>query len=262
MGPTLVRFVFVTLAVASLFSPPVNAGVTDDIAPCVVFLMEDVPAGDNANIGSGFLVRSDNTVLLVTASHVAKHLEHTWQMVMPGSDGRAVILEASNLGWSVSSTADAAIAVLRPDDPQHHKALLDRSLPGNLVSARPLPPSRDIPLTVMGYPLGIGATGYVSPISIDTRAASGFVTLERADNKKLATFILLQDPSVGGLSGGPVFDTGKSYFGGGRMLSVRSGVSLVGLVHGTISDKTGGKFAAIVPATEINKLISDTLLAH
>jgi hypothetical protein len=38
-------------------------------------------------------------------------------------------------------------------------------------------------------------------------------------------------------------------------MTVRQGVSLVGLIHGVISDKTGGKFAAVVPSTEIAPLL-------
>lgn len=105
----------------------------------------------------------------------------------------------------------------------------------------------------MGYPLGLGSKGYVSPLTLETRAASGFITLKRFDNHKDATFILLQSPSVSGLSGGPVFDVGRPLIEGGTV-SPREGISLVGLVSGVIWDKTGGKFAMIVPATEISKL--------
>lgn len=38
-------------------------------------------------------------------------------------------------------------------------------------------------------------------------------------------------------------------------MTVRQGVSLVGFIHGVISDKTGGKFAAVVPSTEIAPLL-------
>jgi hypothetical protein len=108
----------------------------------------------------------------------------------------------------------------------------------------------------MGYPLGLGATGYVSPLSLETRAASGFITMSRFDNGKLADFILLQDPSIGGLSGGPVFDLGKSYLTGERKMISRQGWTLVGLVHGVISDQSGGKFTAVVPSTFIAPLFS------
>ena len=179
---------------------------------------------------------------------------------MPGADGKAVNGRISNIEWRSSTNADVAIARLRPTDTNQLNILLARSLPVHLLSARPLPPDRDIPLTVMGYPLGYGSglvsSEYVSPLSLETKAASGFITLPRFDNSEAATFILLQNPSIEGLSGGPVFDTGANYFGGERTMVVRGGVSIVGLVHGTIRDKTGGKLAAIVPATEIVKVLN------
>jgi len=107
----------------------------------------------------------------------------------------------------------------------------------------------------MGYPLGIGAGGYVSPLSLETKAASGFVTMPRFDTKQPAIFILLQNPSVGGLSGGPVFDTGMGHFGPGGQMIVRRGVSIVGLMHGEITDEGVGKLAAVVPASEIALLL-------
>jgi hypothetical protein len=98
--------------------------------------------------------------------------------------------------WEFSQQHDVAVLRLSPTGDQ--KAFpLARSLLAEFLIARPLPPSRDVTLTVMGYPLGIGTAGFVSPIAIETKAASGFVTLLRADTKQPATFILLQSPSVG-----------------------------------------------------------------
>jgi len=233
-----------------------NAGVTDDLAPCVVYLQQDVPEGQDANIGSGFLVRSGNAAYLVTAAHVARAVGKRIRIVMPGADGKPVRASLVGAAWRESSQADAAVNRLNIEE-SHREMILDRCAPIALFSSRELPPSRDIPLTVMGYPLGLGADGYVSPLSIETRAASGFITMRRFDNNQFATFIILQDPSVGGLSGGPVFDTGKGYFAGGRKMITREGVSIVGLIHGVIFDKTGGKFTAVVPSTEIVRLIGE-----
>jgi hypothetical protein len=245
LGLIIILFVFTSL----------NAGVTDDLVPCVIFLMQDVEPGQQAKIGSGFLVRKDNSSFIVTACHVAKEIGRNIRIILPRKDGHADEGRLENVEWIESPTADVALAKITLADPEHLRIILDRSVPIHLLSARPLPPSRDIPLTVMGYPLGLGVSGYVSPLSLETKAVSGFITLNRFDNNMPATFILLQDPSIGGLSGGPVFDTGKSYFSGGRQMQVREGVSVVGIIHGVISDKTGGKFAAVVPATEIVKLI-------
>jgi len=250
---------FIIVLVIVLIACPIHASVVDGLVPCVVFLMQEVDEGKEAFIGSGFLVRTDDKAFLITASHVSKTLGEKWLIVMPGQDGKAIKAHANNLIWKESSSADVAVMLLDIKDSERKKSILNRSLPLHLLSARPLPPSRDIPLTVMGYPLGLGSSGYVSPLSLETKAASGFITLPRFDNGQPAKFILLQDPSIGRLSGGPVFDTGMSYFEGGRKITVREGVSVVGIIHGVIFDKTGGKFSAVVPSTDILEVIEDML---
>lgn len=233
----------------------VRSGVTDDLVPCVVFLKQQVPAGKESKYGSGFLVKMNDRVFIVTASHVATAVGEKFSIVVPGAEGHPIMGEIIIPKWQISKTADVALALIEAPTNEENIHLLQRCMPSDFLTARTLPPSRETPLTVMGYPLGLGVEGYISPLSIETRAASGLITMPRADNKQLATFILLQDPSIAGLSGGPVFDTGNSYFEG-RKMNVRSGVSVVGLIHGVISDATGGKFAAIVPSTEILALLN------
>lgn len=217
-----------------LMSPSVEAGVTDDILPYVIFLMQDVESGQNANIGSGLLVSKDDSTYVVTANHVALKIGNTFVAILPRRDGHSDKVKLAGIQWNKSIEADVAITKIEVNNQRHTEIILKRSLPFRLLTARPLPPSRDITLTVMGYPLGLGATGYVSPLSIETKAASGFITLNRFDNGNPATFILLQDPSISGLSGGPVFDTGLTFFSGGRKMTVREGVSVVGIIHGVI----------------------------
>jgi len=250
VGIVIVVSMFVSISQA-------HAGVTDDIAPCVVFLTQDVPAGREANNGSGFLIRKDDKPILITASHVARSIGTSFKIIMPGQGGQAVTDRMHGVKWHISPSADVALLLIAADDQDKYKQFLDRSLPANLLTARPLPPSRDFPLVVMGYPLCLGTSGFVSPLSVETRAASGFITMKRFDNKKLATFILLQSPSTSGLSGGPVFDIGRSYFEGSEM-NARKGISLVGLISGVIYDKTGGKFSMVVPATEITRLLESS----
>lgn len=230
-----------------------EAGTIEGIAPCVVFLVQDVPPATAANIGSGLLVEKEGQPILVTADHVAKKLGDRWKIVMVGKEGRAEVLKVAKQSWRESPDADVAIAVLMAP-PETRVRLRARALPSRLVAGRPLPPERDVPLTVMGYPKGLGVMGQVSPLSLESKAASGFITMPRFDTGNPARFILLQDPSIGGLSGGPVFDTGKSYFGDGRQLVTREGVSLVGIIHGAIGD-ANGTLAAVVPADEVAKMI-------
>lgn len=248
----LVNAVFVVSMFVSAL--PAWSGVTDEITPSVVFLTQDVPSGREANNGSGFLIRKDGKPFLITASHVARNIGTSFKIIMPGHEGQAVTNRMRGVKWHISPSADVALFPIKANNQDEYKALISRCLPVDLITARPLPPSRDFTLMVMGYPLCLGTEGFVSPLSLETHAASGFITMPRFDNKKLATFILLQCPSTSGLSGGPVFDIGKSYFDG-RELNARYGISLVGLISGVIYDKTGGKFSMVVPSTEIAKLL-------
>jgi len=119
-------------------------------------------------------------------------------------------------------------------------------LPKSLLSNEKQAPSRDIPLTVIGFPLGLGSSGTFSPLTKQTFSASDLFSYPRADNKKETTFFVLEDPSIGGYSGGPVFDI--SVYKLGAMTTTGGGTRLLGLIHGTISDETGGKLAAVVPS--------------
>jgi hypothetical protein len=94
--------------------------------------------------------------------------------------------------------------------------------------------------------LGLGAEPVFSPLTKATYAASGFLKLPRFDNGSKTTFCILEDPSIGGYSGGPVVDISLFKFGGLQL--VESDTRVVGLIHGTISDPTGGKLAAVTPS--------------
>jgi hypothetical protein len=65
----------------------------------------------------------------------------------------------------------------------------------------------------------------------------------------------LESPSVGGYSGGPVFDLGYQIVGV-MTTTTGSGKTIChGLIHGTISDDTGGKMAAVTPAFYLSDLL-------
>ena len=64
---------------------------------------------------------------------------------------------------------------------------------------------------------------------------------------------MLDDPSVNGFSGGPVLELPQQIGTLDKTIWV-TGQRVVGLVHGSISDKIGG-FAAIVPSRFIKETI-------
>ena len=106
--------------------------------------------------------------------------------------------------------------------------------------------SRDYELTAIGFPNGLGTERSFSPLSFRSYAASGFITFPRGDTKTLSDFFCLENPSVGGYSGCPVFDLG--YSTDGVMTITKDKTWCHGIMHGTMSDTTGGKIAMVTPA--------------
>ena len=73
----------------------------------------------------------------------------------------------------------------------------------------------------------------------------------------MSTFFITQDLSIGGFSGAPVFDTRLPYSSEnvGLFVQVGSEPRIVGLVHGTLSENTGGKLGATVPSFVILQVL-------
>ena len=69
----------------------------------------------------------------------------------------------------------------------------------------------------------------------------------------MCDFFCLENPSVGGYSGGPVFDLGYERMG--STISTKEKTILHGIVHGTMSDDTGGKISLITPMFYVKDLI-------
>lgn len=129
-------------------------------------------------------------------------------------------------------------------------------IPQKWIETEEKAPERQKTITILGFPLSLGTNRFFSPISRDTQPASGLLELLRFDNKIESIFFITQDSSIGGFSGGPVFDRRLPYTDSGQMTIVSGSPKLVGLVHGTMSDNTGGKLGAIVPGYLILETIN------
>lgn len=245
-----------------LIAPSVRvegAWTLDKVSLAVVFLSH----------GTGILILHDARPVLVTAEHVAKTLTPDTSVTLRGDGDRPIKLMLGRMAgakealvWCPHGREDVNVLPLSPE----HDVLIQlhkHFLPANLLVAELEAPSRAITLTVMGFPLGLGSQGHFSPITRETKPASGLITLPRFDTQKPGTFFLTQDPSIGGFSGGPVFDTGLPYREDKVLLKITAGkFKLVGLVHGTISDKTGGKLGAVVPSSFIFETIEKCIRTY
>jgi len=151
---------------------------------------------------------------LVTAAHVAKELTGTAMVTMSTTDSHPILIQLVDLigtdpvFWKVNENADVAVHRLMPT-PTLGPVLAGRFLPSELLVGKLSVPSRETPLLVMGFPLGLESSTYFSPWSRQTHAASGLLE----EPGKNCVFFVLEDPSVGGYSGAPCFNTGIIKFG-------------------------------------------------
>lgn len=221
---------------------------------------------------TGFLVTPDRTtMILVTAEHVSKDLKDSFRAIIRGDNDTPVDMSSEELAgtksvsWVTHGTEDVAVTILHPNKDTVAK-LPGHFMPKNLISSDSSAPSRDRPLTTLGFPLALGAAGHFSPITRESKPSSGLITLPRFDTHMPATFFLLSDPSIAGFSGAPLLLTAAPYsLPTGALVFPETGgatgtaIRCVGIVHGTINDETGGKMAAVTPSIYILETIDKAM---
>lgn len=212
-------------------------------------------ANGTITVGTGSFIIKGNTVYLLTATHIAKNTTEDTVLAFGKNQSNCVVLPLQALSnskpWITHPVADMAVMELNI---LNHLALFqERCFPYDHINDTDIPASRDDELTVIGFPNGLGVQGKFSPLTFRSYASSALLTLNRADTKTPSDFFCLENPSVGGYSGGPVFDMGYEKMG--CATATKEKTVLHGIVHGTMSDVTGGKIALITPMFYIKDLI-------
>jgi len=202
------------------------------------------------NIGTGiFMTTNDNDVWIITAAHVAVDTnEYTYIAIADdNSNCTTVTLKELNINleWEYHSIADLAIIKITVNN-NNIQFLRNRALPFDHFNTTMECVSRDFELTSVGFPNGLGIEDKFSPLTYRSFASSSFLTLNRADTNTPSDFFCLENPSVGGYSGCPVFDLG--FYTNGTMTITKDKTICHGITHGTMIDLTGGKIALITPA--------------
>ena len=210
-------------------------------------------------IGTGILVVNErNNLFIVTAAHVAKFIDKNDYLILSGANDKPIIIylkdliSTSKLNWKYHDVADLAVLELSPK-PEKYNYLKGKFLDLFYFETSKNAIKRNVQLTTIGFPLGLGAQEHFSPLTFRTFASSGLITMNRFDTKTPQTFIILENPSVGGYSGGPVFDL--QLFDEGYIKTTGKGTRCIGFIHGTLFDDTGGKLAAVTPAYYLFDLI-------
>jgi len=223
----------------------------DRISDCSVFLYQ--PTSDTSgDTGTGTIVNMTGKYFILTASHVAKTLTNTSKVVfhLPGDKPGIVDLSqltGNNANWQMHPVADIAILQIFPPKGELLKWVDSIAFPMNHIHKGDLP-SRDFEFTFLGYPFLDLQLEHFSPLTFESHLASGLMTGIRADTKKKSTFFYLDKPSIQGCSGSGVFISIKK-------LSIYQSAQktyLIGIMHGTYSDNTGGKLAAVTPLSYLN----------
>lgn len=208
------------------------------------------PVSGSEIVGTAiFINKGDQEAYLLTATHVVLSITDESYAIISDSRGiPAKILLSELLGGAkfehhpVADISKAKINITQ----KNIIFLSGRCFPFDQIDLTDNLISKDLEITTIGFPLGLGAIGAkFTPLSYRTYVSSPLITLNRFDTGTPCDFIIMESPSTGGYSGGPVFDLGYHISGG--MTTTKEHTILHGLVHGTISDPTGGKMGAVTP---------------
>lgn len=204
------------------------------------------------------LYRERRNTYLVTAEHVKNDVLPDSIIIFGdyNSNCYSVLLSRITSGqWLIHPIAD--LSAIKLDIAKLDETFSNRFFPIAQVDNSQKPISRDLTLTVAGFPSGLG-TAYTgsskfSPLTFRSFASSSYMTLQRADKSINSDFFCLENPAMGGYSGGPVLDLG--YEKTPLMLQEYGDTILLGFIHGTQSDNTGGKIAYVTPSYYLHSLL-------
>ena len=214
------------------------------------------PKGDNKeNVGTGIFISKDNTAYLVTAAHVASETNTNSYIVYCDAHSNPIARKLTvlngSLSWQYHPIADICCLEL---DLEHNMDLLsNRCFPYDHIESDVTAISRDIELTCVGFPNGLGVEGKFTPFTFRSYFSSNIIELKYDESKEKSEFICLENPSVGGYSGGPIFDLGYQIMG--SLKTSRGKTRLFGIMFGTLKDETGGKLAVVTPIHYLTDLI-------
>lgn len=196
-----------------------------------------------------FVLRKDGAPFLLTAAHFGKAVNGSTLLEMPNGVGRAPsvfpLLDLSKGQRIDSAIGDLSAFPLVGIKPTDKKLFTSRFLTNDaILGDTSKPVDREKLLTVMGFPSGLGhdSSGALVPLSFRTYASSDYFFLNDPAYKEPLLLFALENASLGGYSGAPVFD----------MDSKNNGI--VGFIKGNLN-AGNGSIAIVTPAAFARYLI-------
>jgi hypothetical protein len=219
-----------------------------------VVLLSDI-SRNIIHTGTGFLLTSENQYFLITAKHVADLLKiETSEIFFKGLNPKAIGFKLKNflskqIVSGFNDQSDFFILKLEPFDSISSETLKKSSLDSDMLANNRESIDRKMDVLVMGYP--IFDLDNFSPITFKSYFSSALLNIKIKDLTKPCFCYLLENPSMAGFSGGPVFVGVKD-----RASAQLVKTLIIGIVTGTTFDNTGGKFAIITPAFHLLDLVN------
>lgn len=248
-------YVLLVLAEFSLFGQTPDDNNRSIEKTIVSFTNHDIDKDRNIPLGTGFILKKDILVCIITARHIADLTDpNTIIGVLAGNQPKFLKLGdislSKNLMWYYHENADlAAIRIKNPGVETLHAFSREQLLKNDEL------PTLERPIIAVGFPLGLGMKRF-EPITQKYQRVSEMIEAKSDYFPQDAKYYLLDRPAIDGYSGAPLFNVPGVYNIVGGFNYVKNFL-LVGVVAGTISDNTGGKLGAVIPVIFVGELFDD-----
>ena len=227
----------------------------------VVCMLYTPTSVNSAIVGTGNFIEKDGRPYLVTAEHVQRDITDNTMMFFGESNSAFHVVKLKDLisgSWNIHPKAD--LAAIQFDITKFNDDLKGRFFPFSQISTTPSNPSRDVELTVVGFPQGLGLVGAnsikkFSPLTFRNFPASGLFSfpLSRPDTTITTDFFALENAPMGGFSGGPVLDLGYRKT---PLMQENYGDTIIkGFICGALPDDGGDKLGLITPSYFLSGII-------
>ena len=207
-------------------------------------------------IGTGTFIQKDGKYYVLTAEHVINNIIKAEYIILCDLKMIPRKLDLNilnkNYCWKIHPIADMAVLEI---DSNVNSWISTRSFPYDHCEVSMSKLNWDTEVTTVGFPCGLGIKNVFAPLTFRSFPASEILQLNRLDKKTIITDVfLLEDPSIGGYSGGPVFDL--AYKVDYNMSQTKDKTRLYGIMHGYVGNAvSGGHMSFVTPISYLSQLI-------
>lgn len=208
--------------------------------------------------GAATIIKHQGRYYILTANHIAESMAPSAKVIFrvgndqPGIIDLILFTKGRRLQWLHHSTADISMMELIPFNDATKKRLSETSFPSTSIVPDVNIPAFQFDFTYLGFPVIELDMKHFSPLFFNSHGASGLITQPRLDKTYIkCDFFYLDKPSMEGCSGSGVFISVSN-----KVMFTNYGKTyLMGVIHGTQGDNTGGKLAMVTPAYYIYDLL-------